>query len=559
MTQHSWLQHYPKEVPPTFEYPKQHVAQFLINAAAKYPHHPAIHFLGKNINYDELLNASYRFANALKSLGIKREDRVAIMLPNCPQTIIAYFGSLMAGAIVVQTNPLYVHRELEHQMLDSGAKLIVCLDLLIDRVRGVLPTTALEKVIVTSIKDYLPFPKKYLYPLKMKREGLWKDIRYEQPLYSFKQLLKQASPTHCLEAVDAENDVALLQYTGGTTGVSKGVMLTHYNLVANTLQARMWCYKGREGKERYLAVLPFFHVFGMTILMNQSVLLAGTLILIPKFDVDLVLKSIHKQKPTIFPGAPTMYIALLNHPDIHKYNLSTIEVCISGAASLPAEVQDQFERLTGGKLIEGYGQTEASPVTHCNNIWGKRKLGSIGIPFIDTIAKVVDSETGEELPIGKVGEIVVKGPQVMKGYWNHPEKTEETLRGGWLYTGDMALMDDEGFFYIMDRKKDMIIAGGFNIFPREVEEVLFEHPKVQECVVAGLPDKYRGETVKAYIVLKSDTRVSMEELDLWCRTRLASYKVPRIYEFREELPKTMIGKVLRRKLVEEELEEETED
>jgi long-chain acyl-CoA synthetase len=553
MTQHSWLQHYPQEVPPTFDYPKQHIAQFLIHAAAKFPHHPAMQFLGKSINYDELLDTSYRFANALKHLGIQKGDRVAIMLPNCPQTVISYFGALMAGAIVVQTNPLYVQRELEHQMLDSGARLIVCLDLLINRVRDVLPTTMLEKVIITSIKDYLPFPKSYLYPLKMKREGLWQSIHYEDPFHSFKQLLKQSPNTHCLEAVDAEQDIALLQYTGGTTGVSKGVMLTHYNLVSNTIQARMWCYRGQEGRERYLAVLPFFHVFGMTILMNQSVMLAGTLILIPKFDVEMVLNSIHKHKPTIFPGAPTMYIALLNHPKVHKYDLSSIEVCISGAASLPAEIQDQFERLTGGKLIEGYGLTEASPVTHCNNIWEKRKLGSIGIPFIDTTARVVNSETGEELPVGEVGEIIVQGPQVMKGYWNRPEQTEQTLRGGWLYTGDMAMMDDDGFFYIMDRKKDMIIAGGFNIFPREVEEVLFEHPKVQECVVAGVPDEYRGETVKAYIVLKADVTVTKEELDAWCRERLAAFKVPRIYEFREDLPKTMIGKVLRRKLVEEEL------
>ncbi len=555
MTQPSWFKHYPQEVPRTFSYPKQHIAQFLIHAAAKYPHHTALYFLGKKMNYDQLLDATYRFANGLKKLGIQKGDRVAIMLPNCPQAIIAYYGALMSGAIVVQTNPLYVHRELEHQMKDSGAKLIVCLDLFIDRVRGVLPVTNLESIVVTSIKDYLPFPKNYLYPLKMKREGQWETIHYEPPLYAFKQLLKKASNTHCLEPVDPEADIALLQYTGGTTGISKGVMLTHYNIVVNTIQARLWCYQSEEGQERYIAALPFFHVFGMTILMNQSVYLAGTLILFPRFEAGTILKAIHKQQPTVFPGAPTMYIALLNHPDLSQYDLSSIKVCISGAAPLPAEVQDQFENVTGGKLIEGYGLTEASPVTHCNNIWGTRKLGSIGVPFIDTLAKVVDSKSGEDLPAGEIGELAVKGPQVMKGYWNREEQTADTIKDGWLMTGDMAMMDDDGFFYIMDRKKDMIIAGGFNIFPREVEEALFEHPMVQECAVAGIPDRYRGETVKAYIVLKAGTRVSEAELDQWCRLRLAAYKVPKIYEFRSELPKSLIGKVLRRKLIEEELKD----
>lgn len=558
MEQLPWLQHYPAEVPATASYPKHNIAQLLVNAAAKYPHHTAIRFLGKSICYYDLLDACYRFANALKTFGINKGDRVAVMLPNCPQTVIAYYGALMAGAIVVQTNPLYVHRELEHQMIDSGAKLIVCLDLLIDRVLGVLPATKIQYVVVTSIKDYLPFPKNRLYPLKMKREGVWKTVHYNSQVLSFIRLLKQASKTACMEMVDAEKDLALLQYTGGTTGPSKGAMLTHYNLTANTLQARLWCYQGKEARERYLAVLPFFHVFGMTILMNQSMMLAGTLILIPKFDVSMVLKAIVREKPTIFPGAPTMYNGILHHPKVQQYDLSSIEVCISGAAPLPLEVQERFERLTGGKLIEGYGLTEASPVTHCNNIWGSRKIGSIGIPIPDTLAKVVNPDTGEDVPIGEVGELIVQGPQVMKGYWGRSDQTEEALREGWLYTGDMASMDDEGYFYIKDRKKDVIIAGGFNIFPREVEEVLYEHPSIQECAVAGVPDEYRGETVKAYIVLKPGTEATIEQLDAWCRERLAAFKVPRIYEYRSELPKSMIGKVLRRKLIEEETTQSSE-
>lgn len=368
-----------------------------------------------------------------------------------------------------------------------------------------------------------------------------------------KQLLADASTAPVLTEVDAERDLALLQYTGGTTGVAKGCMLSHYNLVANTFQSKLWQYRNQDSKERYLAALPFFHVFGMTVLMNLSIATAGTLYLVPRFNIGDILKLIGTHKPTVFPGAPTMYTALIHHPERGRYDLSSVKVCISGAAPLPLEVQTQFEGITGGRLVEGYGLTEASPVTHANNIWETRKVGSIGIPFPDTDARVVDTESGEELPPGEIGELVVKGPQVMAGYWNRPEETAQALRGGWLYTGDMAKMDEDGFFYILDRKKDMIIAGGFNIYPREVEEVLYEHPAVQDAAVVGIPDAYRGETVKAYIVCKSDAAVSAEELDAWCRTRLASFKVPRQYEFRKELPKSIIGKVLRRKLLEEEM------
>jgi long-chain acyl-CoA synthetase len=554
MSEKRWLQHYPKEVSPTYEYPRQHLAQFLIDAAAAYPDHTALYFLGKKMAYKDLLDGAYRFANALLDLGIEKGDRVAIMLPNCPQAVIAYYGALMTGAIVVQTNPLYTERELEHQMNDSGARIIVTLDLLFKRVNRVMPHTKLTRMIVTSIKDALPFPKNILYPIKVKKDRLSMHVDYGDAVFSFKKLLAESFNTPFCAKVDAERDLALLQYTGGTTGFSKGVMLTHYNLVANTYQAKYWCYRSKPANERYLAALPFFHVFGMTVLMNQSMLLAGTLILVPKFEVDMILKLIDKMKPTIFPGAPTMYIALLNHPKVKEYELSSINVCISGAASLPLEVQERFERITGGKLIEGYGLTEASPVTHANNIWEKRKTGSIGIPFPDTEAKIVDSESGEELPPGELGEIIIRGPQVMQGYWNREKETGETLKDGWLYTGDIAKMDEDGFFYIMDRKKDIIIAGGFNIYPREIEEVLFEHPDVKDAVVAGIPDKYRGETVKAFIVPRDGVSLEENALEVWCRERLAAYKVPKLYEFRDSLPKTLIGKTLRRKLIEEELE-----
>lgn len=547
-----WLRHYPEEVAPTYEYPKHNLARLLVDSAHKYPDRPALYFLGKTMRYHEVLEASYRFANVLKGLGVCQGDRVSIMLPNCPSAIIAYFGTLMMGGIVVMTNPLYMERELVHQLSDSGAEVIVTLDLLFNRVQKAKAQTPIRHVIVTSIKDYLPFPKNLLYPIKMKKDGAKLDVAYGEGVYAFKKLLREASSQPiCVEA-DADTDIALLQYTGGTTGVSKGVMLTHTNLIANTYQTTKWCYRIQMGGERFLGAIPIFHVFGLTVLLNQSMLQAGNLILIPKFDIDLILDTINKMKPTIFPGAPTMYIAIINHKRVKEVDISSINVCVSGSAPLPLEVQERFETLTGGKLIEGYGLTETSPVTHANPIWGYRKIGSIGIPLPDTAAKVVDVNTGEELPVGEIGELLIKGPQVMKGYWQREHETAMTIRDGWLYTGDMGRIDEDGFFSIVDRKKDLIIAGGFNIYPREIEEVLFEHPAILEATIVGVPDEYRGETVKAFVVLKPGMTLTDKELELWCRERLAAFKVPRKVEFRQSLPKTMIGKVLRRQLLEEE-------
>lgn len=548
-----WLRHYPQEVAETYDYPEHNIAEFLIESARRFPDNTALYFMGKRMTYRELLHASYQFANALRSLGVEAGERVAIMLPNCPQTVIAYFGALMNGSIVVQTNPLYMESELRQQMADSGAIAIVTLDFMHKRVLNIQSKTDLRHVIVTSMKDYLPFPKNVLYPIKAKKDGLDLSVQYVDGVRSFTKLLSAAPATPVCAEVNAREDTAVLQYTGGTTGVPKGAMLTHYNLIVNTLQVNHWFYRSDAGKERYLAALPCFHVFGLTVLLNQCMYAAGMLILLPRFEVAQVLETIDKMRPTIFPGAPTMYIALIHHPDIRKYDLSSIKACVSGSAPLPVEVQDRFEELSGGRLIEGYGLTEASPVTHANTVWEKRKIGTIGIPFPDTEAMIVDPETGEELPIGEIGELAVKGPQVMKGYWNRPEETSIVLKNGWLYTGDMGTMDEDGFFAIVDRKKDVIIAGGFKIYPREVEEVLFEHPAIKEAAVAGVPDEYRGETVKAYIVLKEGAALSERELDVWCRERLAAYKVPRKVEFRESLPKTIIGKVLRRKLLEEEL------
>ena len=554
MSSKPWLRHYPLEVPATFEYPKHNLARFLLQSAAAYPDHAALSFFGNVVTYRQLLDYAYRFANALQRTGIRKGDRVAVMLPNCPQAVIAYYGTLLAGGIVVMTNPLYMPRELEYQMRDSGARVIVTLDLLFERVMKVVPSTDLRLVAVTSIQDFLPFLKNVLYPLKLKKDGMKRNVTYGDGVVHLMRWLRQSPATPVEADVDAEQDLALIQYTGGTTGTPKGVMLTHYNLVANTIQTRLWTYRSENARERFLAALPFFHVFGMTVLMNLSMHQSGTLILLPRFEVRDVLRTIDRQKPTVFPGAPTMYIALIHHPLARKTDFSSIRYCVSGAAPLPREVQETFEAMTGGKLIEGYGLTEASPVTHANNIWGMRKTGSIGIPFPDTDCRIVNPETGEEVPVGEVGELAVRGPQVMKGYWNNPEETAKVLVDGWLYTGDLGKMDEDGFFYILDRRKDLIIASGYNIYPREVEEVLYEHPDVEEAVVAGVGDPYRGETVKAYLVLKKGASPDPARFEAWCRERLAAYKVPRIYEFRESLPKSLVGKVLRRKLIEEEAE-----
>ncbi|MFD2369990.1 long-chain fatty acid--CoA ligase [Brevibacillus sp. GCM10020057] len=546
-----WIANYPPETAASLEYPRFPLTFFLEQSAADYPDSYAIYFMGKRITYRELLQMSYQFAHALIDRGVKKGDRVAIMLPNTPQAVISYYGALFAGATVVMTNPLYTERELIHQLNDSGAETIITLDRLYKRVSAIKASTPLKRLIVTSIADFLPFVKKLLYPLVQKKEGHYPQVPYGSEVEPFLPILKESAVNPVKPEIDPENDIALLQYTGGTTGVAKGVMLTHGNLIANAMQCQAVLYKLKKGRERILGALPLFHVYGMTTVMNKGISIAAEMILVPKYDVKQILEMIDKVRPTLFPGAPTMYIALINHPDLKNHDLSSIEACVSGSAPLPVEVQNKFEELTGGKLVEGYGLTEASPVTHSNPIWGRRKSGSIGLPWPDTDCRIVDLATGEALPQGEVGELAVKGPQVMKGYWNRPEETAAVLRDGWLLTGDMGYMDEEGYFYIVDRKKDMIIAGGYNIYPREVEEVLFEHPAIREAAVIGVPDPYRGETVKAFIVFKEGQQVSEEELEAHCRKHLAAYKIPRQYEVRSELPKTVVGKVLRRQLQDE--------
>ncbi|MEB2493490.1 long-chain-fatty-acid--CoA ligase [Peribacillus frigoritolerans] len=562
MSNKPWQAIYPEQIPAVLSYEDKPLYSFLKESAEEFPDKVSIHFQGKELTFREVHESALKFAAYLKSIGLQKGERVAVMLPNCPQGVISFFGILMAGGVVVQTNPTYTERELEYQMKDSGAKMILVMDILFPRVSAVASRTDIEHIIVTAIKEYLPFPKNLIYPFIQKKQyGIVINVEHEGNHHLFSEIMKRKI-TEEVDTVPIEvnNDLALLQYTGGTTGFPKGVMLTHKNLLANTKMCNAWLYKNKRGEERILAILPFFHVYGMTTVLVLSVMEGNTMIIMPKFDVEATLKTIQKQKPTMFPGAPTMYIGLLNHPDIAKYDLSSINACISGSASLPLEVQEQFEKITGGKLVEGYGLSETSPVTHANFIWDQPRVkGSVGLPWPDTDSAILSLESNEELPPNEIGEIAIKGPQVMKGYWNRPDETEKTFKNGWLLTGDLGYMDEQGFFYVVERKKDTIIAGGFNIYPREVEEVLYEHEAIQEVVVAGIPDPYRGETVKAYVVLKKNARVTEEELNEFARKNLASYKVPRSYEFRDELPKTTIGKILRRVLIEEEKKKLSEE
>ena len=530
-----WLKSYPSNVRYHLDYPYKTLGQMLDETVAKMPDTIAMIFGSQTITYRQFGNRVNRFAGALADIGIERGERVGLMGPNCPQWEIAFYALLKLGAIVVQTNPMYIEREIAYQMNDSGATTIIVLEMLYPRVRKIMQETPLQRVIVFN----------FMAPVEP-AEGL----------YSYDELIKH-EPVYPNVAINPIEDLAVLQYTGGTTGVSKGVMLTHHNLIANTLQVLEWSINMEYGKERILTILPVFHVYGMTDCMNYAVAIAATQIILPRFDPDQVLETIKAYKPTLFPGAPTMFMALNSHPRIAEYreSLAAIKVCTSGSAPLPLEVAQKFAEVTEGKgnLVEGYGLSEASPITHCNPLDRPTLAGSIGLPLPDTDYAIMDLETGDrEIPVGEIGEICVRGPQVMKGYWQKHLETAETLRNGWLHTGDIGRMDDDGFCYVIDRKKDIIIAGGFNVYPRDIEEVLYEHPKVKEVVVAGVPDLYRGETVKAYIVLKPDTEGNEKEFIAFCKTRMAAYKVPRYVEFRAELPRTIVGKVLRRKLVEEE-------
>ena len=555
-----WLKNYDPGVPHSMNYPTITLQQLLEDSTQDYPDCNAIIFPGafndeSYMTYRELDRQTNRLANALVGMGVKMGDRVALLLPNCPQFVISYYAVLKVGAIVVAINPLNSPREMELQFKDCGAETIIVLSLFYKVVMGLRERTSLKNVIVTNIKEYLPPQSRKAFVAFMeKQEGHRVRIPRVKGIYKFQELLRRHSSTP--PAVETgPDDIAMFQFTGGTTGTSKAAVATHRNVVANVYQMRSWALpvKVNQGEGVIMGVMPLFHVYGMVTVMHFSVLTGSAMVLLPRFDTEQVLKAINRYRPDFFPGVPTMYVAINNFANVNKYDLHSIKACVSGAAPLPLEVQQEFERLTGGKLAEGYGLSEAPVVVTAMPIMGVRKVGSIGVPFPNVEVKLMDADTGEEeVPLGEVGELVVRAPQVMKGYWNRPEETEMVLRGGWLYTGDLARMDDDGYLFIVDRKKEMIIAGGFNIYPRDVEEVLYEHPKVKEAACYGVPDPYRGQTVKVAIVLKEGESATEDEITEFCRARLARYKVPKLIEFTDELPKSLIGKVLRRVLVERE-------
>jgi long-chain acyl-CoA synthetase len=532
-----WLKNYDLWAPAEINPPNQPLYQILQIASGAYREKPAVAFMGAFIDFGDVKKQVDRLATALQKLGVVKGARVGIMLPNCPQYLISFFAVVRLGAIVVNVNPIYTPREVEMVAKDSGMRAIIALDLLAPNIFGVRANTAIEHVIVTSLLDYSATPDK----APPTPEGA----------LSFKSLIDGVAEVDLPRVeIDPAEDVAVLQYTGGTTGVPKGAMLTHRNLYANTLQS--WAWAGpltRQGDERYLMVIPYFHIYGQTVGLLLGAWNGAMQIPIPKFDPNLLIEAIKQHKPTFFPGAPTLYISMLNHPEIKTCGLEYVRRFNSGSAPLPLEVIERFEKVSGAMLYEGYGLTEASPTTHSTPTLAKRKVGSIGLPFPSTECKIVDLETGERVvPVGETGELCVRGPQVMKGYWNRPEETAIALRDGWLYTGDVARMDEDGFFYIVQRKKDMIIVSGFNVYPNEVEDVLFTHPAVLEAAVIGVPDPYRGEAVKAFITLRPGATATADEVIEFCRANLAKYKIPSLIEFMPSLPKSAVGKVLRREL-----------
>ena len=553
-----WLASWPEGVPKSIDYPEISVHELLRRAAKDFGNRPAITFYGKSLSYRDLDAAVDRFAAGLRAIGVRSGDRVSLVLPNTPHFVVAFFAVLRAGGIVVQTNPLYTPRELASLWTDAGVEIVIALDLFWHNVSKARANAPVKRIVVCDVGEFLRVPLRQLYPIKkrrdLKKQGHWPlVIPKETGIHRFADL-GRTPPGPAPEMRANPDDVAVLQYTGGTTGTSKGAMLTNRNLIANAMQVAAWFSTGSRGRDKLLGAIPLFHVYGLTAVMLFSVVVGIEVVLYPNpREIGAILKLINKTKPSLLPGVPTMYIGILRHPELAKYDLRSIRACISGAAPLPNEVRKQFEAATGGRLVEGYGLTEASPVTHCNPLKGVVKE-CIGIPFPDTDARVVDpDDPSRELAQGDVGELAVRGPQVMKGYWHQPEETATVLRDGWLLTGDLARMDEDGYFYIVDRKKDMILCSGYNVYPREVEEVLFMHPAVGEAAAIGVPDPYRGETVKAFVVLKAGKTATEADIIAFCKERLAPFKVPKAVEFATALPMSLVGKVLRRQLREQEL------
>ena len=552
-----WHQFYDEGVPPGLDFEAVPLPAFLERSARGHADATALIFLNSRLTYRQLQNEVDRFATALAGLGVTNGTRVAIQLPNLPQTIIAFYAVLRLGAVVVMTNPLYVEREIEHQWNDAGCSVAITTDFLFARrIAGIRSRLSVQHYVIASIPDYLRFPLNLLAPLRLRRAKppLIASVADGPGIHFMRRLIKTtpASPSEAEIDMDAP---AALQYTGGTTGVAKGAVLTHRNLSCNVQQVAAWFVDARPGKEVMLGCLPFFHVFGLTVAMNFPVYAAATIVLMPNpRDIRHMMLSIAKHRVTLFPGVPAMFNAIINAPGLKKLDLTSVTSCFSGSAPLPPDVLERFETLTGSKIVEGYGLTETSPVTHANPLNGRRKIGSIGVPFPNTDVKVVHVEDATtEVSSGGQGELLIKGPQVMREYWNAPDESASVLIDGWLHTGDVATVDEDGYCFIVGRKKDMIIAGGYNIYPDEVDAVLMAHPDVHESATIGVPDPVRGETVKSFVVLRPERAANADDLIAHCRRELAAYKIPRSIEFLDELPKSSALKILRRELREREI------
>ena len=543
----AWFKHYDSQVPVHLSYPHLPLYSLLDESAARQPANPCSNFFGKRLTYRQIKELSDLFAASIRSLDIRKGDRVILLLPNSPQFLIAYYGLLKAGAVVVPLNPLSTERELEFYLRDSGAETLITIPLFLNKVTSLRGKTPLKHIVYSRLADFLPFPLNLAQGFQELRL-----IRRQDRTVSldFRELLKQAlHPDWHPEPVQPD-EMAVLIYSGGTTGIAKGIMLSHFNLVANAHQIIAWGHLTDE--QGVLAVLPLFHGFGMSVTMNAAVLAGGEIFLVPRFRAKAVAKAIHKYKPSFFIGVPTMFVQLSNLPDIHRYDFRSLRGTFVGAAPLTKAIKDDFEKKTGGRMIEGYGLTEAVTAIMANPYQGLHKIGSVGLPFPDVDVKIVSLDDGHDLATGELGEIVLRSPTVMLGYYKNAEETQKTIVDGWLYTGDIGYVDEDGYFYITDRKKDLIIVGGFNVFPREIDELIYQHPKVKEGITIGLPDPHKGERIKVYIVLKEGETATLEEFIAYFKERLTPYKVPTEVEFRTELPKSMVGKILRRALREEE-------
>jgi long-chain acyl-CoA synthetase len=565
MNDYPWTKNYDKGVPLHIDYPQVPLFHFLDDSAKKYPDVPCTIFKGAKISFKEMSGITDQVAAALAGMGVKKGDRVGIFMPNTPQFVMAYFGILKAGGVVVAINPLYTPKEIEYQVNDAGIEIMFVMSNFYKVMKAAQPNTKIKSLIVTNIKETLPPILRVLFTLAKEKKG---GFRIEGGLAQgdlwMKDLIAKYKPADRPKLDIGPDDIALFQYSGGTTGISKGAVALHRNVVANTLQIKRWMTTLNEGDEIVLMAIPLFHVYGMVCGMHFALASGASMVMVPNArDIPDVLENIEKYHTTIFPGVPTLYNAINNNPAVQagKFNLRSIKACISGSAPLMRETKEKFEALSGGIVFEGYGLSEAPTATHCNPLVGTNKTGSIGMPMSDVDCRIISLDDGTtEMPLGEIGELVVRGPQVMKGYHNMPTETANTLRtlpdgtGPWLFTGDIARMDEDGYFYIVDRKKELIKPGGYQVWPREVEEAIMAHPKVLDAGVAGIPDPYRGETVKAWIVVKPGGTLSEDEVKAWCKERLAPYKIPTHIEFRTELPKTTVGKILRRELVRQEKE-----